>query len=847
VKIVVHQSLCGEKNKAWELLKTTMPDFGIAKSLAFKADLQEQTGDTYWVPAIRGFVEGDYFLIIKTFEDTSTEVRRGRKFSHVLIIHKDEIIKIDNLQPILSLLHGQIDKEASIELISIDVQPIEIIIEHKPSFQGRFNKLVHGYLNIKEYSNTIIWFGQEDFDLSVVELWKRLNIDERKNFRFGISFHNDSIGSENINLMAVPESIQSKFIKSGFFLIGKNDKHTPTELAEQILIGDKVARQRINNFQETIDSETLLRNDITFVAKGISTFEKLDTVSDIKKINTLSHIIAKYASSELQGEQYKSRILARIVDLIESNTFSEITVLRTFKCDSFKDSKQILSNALAEWINNNIFQSKEKTNDYISFFDRFSIVNPNWWDDAIEKELKSFLGEISTSKASIIYKWLLDDSSILVKINTFLDKSNESESSFLEKLPKNISDQLIEQINIFSIQNKWFRLYAQLLNKQFDFNNALTELLKVDQDENSFDAINILLKGKEPKLIIDFAVKGGETRILKKSGELLQGFPKLLNAINVLNVNWQTIWLEAIHNGIAIETGLKEPIKIINELFDGIIAENPTSEELLLKISESEYGNIISYPNRNLLWKKLPSSARVNFLKKTSSILLEGLSENSTTKIPDDYILTEYISQTGISDFLYFNRNNIKSIIPIFEKFSQLSDYNLADYLNNYSGQINAVEATQLGKVINNRNFHNSASIIHNKADKYNNWKFALSECHFILGFFQKAAISISGILSSVNIPTDQWWQSAEDIIVELYPNATSIVTIWKKAGGKESELIMSNTAANAWNDALHKLRRNRFKEIRMNDLLKEMKKQYDQNTKFKIIYDLRKNYIKTK
>ena len=221
MKIVVHQSLCGEKNKAWELLKTTMQDFGIAKSLAFKADLQEQTGGIHWIPAIRGFVEGDYFLIIKTFEDTSTEVRRGRKFSHVLIIHKGEIIKIDNLQPILNLLHGKIDKETSIELISIDVKLIETIIEHKPSFQGRFNKLAHGYLNIKEYSNTIIWFGQEDFDLSVVELWKRLNIDERKNFRFGISFHNDGIGSENVNLIAVPESIQSKFIKSGFFFAEK--------------------------------------------------------------------------------------------------------------------------------------------------------------------------------------------------------------------------------------------------------------------------------------------------------------------------------------------------------------------------------------------------------------------------------------------------------------------------------------------------------------------------------------------------------------------------------------------------------------------------------------------------
>lgn len=847
MKILIHQSICGENNKAWDLIKTSMTDIGIAKSIAFKTDLQEQTGGLNWVPAIRGFVEGDYYLLMKTFEDTSVEVRRGRKFSHVLIILKEELIKINNLEPILNLLHKKIDKEAAIESISIDIGSKESIINFQQPFEGRFNKLIHGFLNVKEYFNTIIWFGQESFDIAVVELWKRLTAVERQNLNFGISFNNDVTRSESINLITVPESIQSRFLKSEFFLIGKNDKHIPTELSEQILIGDQKARQRIDNFKKAVESKSLSRNDVNFVSKGINTFENLDTVCDIKKLNTLSHIIAQYSQSESQGVQIKSHLINRIAYLIKSEMFSEIVVLRSFKCESFKDSKNIISKALIEWIQNKIFETNEKSNEYKIFFDNLSInKNPNWWDKILEKELKLYLGKINLTKASVVYKWLIEDSTILIKISAFLDKSKESESSFLDELTKKTGIQIINQFKVFSVQNKWYRLYAQILNDQFEFNKALTELLKIDQDENNFDAISIILNGKNPKLIVDFAVENGGNRILIKAGELICKTPKLLNAINAINVNWQTIWLESIKNGNAIETGLKEPNKVIYKLFDTLISENQISEELLVKISESEFANIISYPNRNILWNKLQLNTRVNFLKKTSSVLLEQLSKNSTTKIPDDNILSEYISQTGMSDFLYFNRNNIISVIPLFEKFIQLSDHNLRDYLNNYSGQINAIEATQLGTIIYKRNFYNSANIINNKATKNNNWKFALEKCHYLLSFFSKATLKFTGVLSIVNIPTSEWWDSTEELIVELYSNGTSLTTVWKKAGGKESELLAKGTSSEIWSDALYKLRKNYFKEITMKDLLQEIKKQYGNNQKFKIIYDLRKNFIKT-
>lgn len=842
--VIIHQSICGEVNKAWGLIKTTLPDVSIAKSIAFRTDLQDQTSGVNWNPAIRGFSEGDYFLIMKTFEDTAPDVRRGRKYSHVLMIPKEEIVGIDNIEQIISLLPQDINKNTLLEPISIEITSSRTIVI-PDTIRGKFNKLIHGYININSYENTLIWIGQEGFDIVVIELWKRLTDVERQNFHFGIAFNNDQKRTNYISLIAVPESVQSKFVKSDFFIIRKNDNHEPTELIEQLLIGDVSVQQRINNFEKTIESNPLSREDIALIAKGIETFEQVDIVKNLKNLNTLSHIIAQYAPSEKQGTDFKQRLLSKIIQLAESANFSDLNVLRNFKTESFKNSKKTLSTALVGWINKNIFSIENKSVGYISFFEQVKKSNPNWWDKVITQELEFYLGVSQASKIATVYNWLMESSSILSIIKSFIDKSKNAESHFIENLPKKITKELIEELQQFSISNNWLRLYAHLLNRKFKLGTALTELFKIDQDENYFEAIGAIILGKDDNSIIDYAVDTGESRMIKIAGKTCHNNPKYLKRMNVLNDNWQLIWAEAIENGSQVGTGLKEPEKEIHKLFDHLIDDNVVSEKLIDKISRSEYGNLLEYPNRVVIWGKLTLSTKDNFLIKTSTALLEHLNKNSTIEIPNDTVLSDYIGRKGIFDFLYYNRNNIKPVIPLFENFIQLSDNNLRDYLNNYSGQIDAIDATQLGKFIATRHFTNSSYVINLKASKSNNWKYALTECHHLMDFITKGLLSLSGILSTVKISADQWWQSTEELIVELYPNGISLTTIWKKVG-KESDLQVKGTSSEIWSDVFYKLHRGHFKETTMNNLLKEIKKQYGENQKFKIIYDLRKNFIKT-
>lgn len=844
MKVIIHQSICGEVNKAWGLIKTSLPDVSIAKSIAFRTDLQDQTSGINWEPAIRGFSEGNFFLIMKTFEDTSADVRRGRKFSHVLMIPKKEIVGIDSIEQIISLLPQEINKNTLLEPISIEIISSNTV-GIPDTIQGKFNKLIHGYIKKNRYKNTLIWIGQEGFDIVVIELWKRLTVIERQNFQFGIAFNNDQKGTNYVSLIAVPESVQSKFVKSDFFIIGKNDNHKPTELIEQLLIGDAAVQKRINNFEKTIESKSLSREDIGLISKGIETFEQIDGIKDLKKLNTLSHIVAQYAPTDQQGIVFKQRLLSKIIQLAESVSFSDLNVLRNFKTESFKNSKKTLSTALVSWMKKYIFSIENKSVGHTSFFEQVKKSNLNWWDKVITQELESYLGTLQASKIVTVYTWLIESPSILSLIKSFIDKSKNAESYFIEKLPKKISKELIEELQEFSINNNWIRLYAHLLDMQFELGTALTELFKIDRDENYFDAIDIIIAGKDDQSVIDYTIDTDQTRMIKIAGKICYHAPKQLKRMDISNANWQQIWAESIENGSSVNAGLKEPEKEIYKLFDHLIDGNVVSEKLIDKISRSEYGNLLTYPNRTNLWEKLPVSIKDKFLVKTATALLEQLSKNSTIEIPNETVLLDHISRKGIFDFLYYNRNNIKSVIPVFERFPQLNDNNLRDYLSNFSGQISALDAAQLGKLITRKDFTNSAYEINSKSSKNNNWKYALAECHHLLNFLTRGALVFSGILSSVSIPANEWWQSTEELVTELYPNGTSLTTIWKKAEGKESELLAKGTSSEIWSDVFYKLRKGHFKESTMNDLLKEIKKQYGDNQKFKIIYDLRKSFIK--
>jgi hypothetical protein len=847
VEIKLDQSLCGEnEKKAYGLLRTTIANTEEAKVLANKSDLPDHTLGIKFSPALRGFSEGEYFLIMRTFKDMSPEVRPNRVFTHMLTASAKDICNFPDLWSICDLLQVEPSKTERISPVTAKTIPVNSHIDE--ASKGRFHKLINGFINRGDFLNTIVWVGQDGFVEAICELWARLSTSERAELNFGIYFGTENISDNKTNIICVPESLQSKFIKKGYYIVGINDQHQPVELSELILAGDPAAIQRIKSFSNALGISHFKRNQVDAIVTGIKTFETIDEVNDLKKINTLSHIVATYAPDPKAGAKLKEKIIEKLTELIDQNTSTDFIVLKHFKVESFSQSKQKLSGAIIRWLGNVFFKPiTRKATNLTPIFDLLSD-SSNWLSDILRKELKSYLSHLTRDKVKILYQWLASFPGTLESCKNYIDKGEDSEDLFIQLLPKGMGAGLLKVMKQFAANTGWFRLHAHLfIVSGISLEKALQAHLLIDRNFNDDRAVEILARKFSQQAIIDFTITNPDVRLISFCGKICAAKPLLFTKIDVTEYTWQLVWLAAIASGKALKDSSKSLQAVVFRVFDLLIEKKKVVPELIDKIAESPFADVREYTNINKLWPVLTPGNREKMLNATSSKLLGELAKNPTTNVPNDLTLSDFIFKDGISDFLYYNRDNIGSTLPIFSKYPHLKEEVLCHYLDNYAGDISQKDATALGKMILQRRFLNASSIVFKKTRKHNNWRFALAECHSQLGIMAKAVIYIGGLIKKVKIPSDEWWDAVNDVVINLYPNPTSMTTIWKKSGGKEYDLKSNGSTRDIWLDALHRLRHRAIKHITMNDLLKEIKKDYNHHDDFRTLYEIRDQFIKVK
>lgn len=840
MEITIHQIICGEDDKGgYGLLKSTLSDLKLAKKIAFNTDIQEQTGNYQWDSAIRGFVVDDYFLIMKTFPDRSADVRPGRVFSHVLLILKTDLNNIQNLTTILELLPDKIDKEIIIEPIPYKEEN-DNVTDLSSTYQGRFNKVIHGYVNAHDCSKTIIWVGVENFDIALSLLWKVLPVEEKEALNFGLNFNADAIPKGKLNFINIPENIESKFLNKGFCLVRKNENYVLKEIFEQLIAGDPKANERISNFKAIIETADLSRDAVNNIGKVLNTFENIDSTSDLKKLNTLSHVVAEYSPLKENGVSFKENLLDKICNSILTCDVSELHLIKTFKTNSFNGSERKLTHSVNKWLENHLFCEKEtRTKNYSLLFEKLNGINSNWWTENIKHKVDVFLSSIDIDKVSIVMNWLNQDISILDIIEPVIDISSESENSFTIHLRKSFNKSNFQNLVSFALRRKWLRFHARLMIFEYSFEQALSNQLLVDDNEEYFDGINEMITNISPIAVINFTINNGDNRLIKICGKYCHADSALLANIEISNVNWQAIWLHSILLENEIFDGITEPQEKVYLLLSILLNGESYNIDLLEKISNTQYGNILYYPKRESIWKLLPNNIRTNFLKKTSTTLLKKISTDTTTVIPDDKELSDFIISNGISDFLYFNRNNFKVTLPIFITFKQLPEYILKDYASNFLGNIDVVDATQLGKLVLQRNYKNVAHVIYQKSYSNNQFRISLKECYELLDLVDRFWAWSKGLVLNVTISKEEWWNAFAELCHRLYPNGPKENKIWERAEGDESDLILQSTGKETWNAILKKLRFGGCDEVTPKKLIKKMLDDYKKNEELKTLKDL--------
>jgi hypothetical protein len=843
VEIIVHQLLCGEnEKKAWDLLKSTMPKDSIARNIAFKADLQDQTPTgLIWQPILRGFVYNEYFLLIKTYPDNSKEVRHGRVFSHVLVVDKEEIKGIENINILLTYFSPILDKSISIQSFKVEpsvIKPFQIELSLAP----RFNKLIHGYTELHNYKNTIVWVGQEDYEDAVCGLWQLLSEKDKEVVSFGINFNSSQINEDKTNFITIPESLESKFLYNGYFVIRKNDTYSLSNFYERYLSGNSDAVKQVAFFKATVEAENLNRSAIENISKVWTTFQDLDTTTDIKRVNTLSHIVAAYSPNEDKGKAFKSSLLNKLVSLLPHADVQEIQLFKTFKIKSFAGSEAVLAVVIEDWLKANLFSLEVNTKlDFTSLINSVYASNStkNWWSALIKKNIEKFLCNANHNSISIFLIWIKRSFDIFNYLNSAIEKSKKAEDLMISLFPSDFGTNSFKWLKSFAVEREWLKFHAKVICLEYPFKKAIKEQLKIDFNPNYFAGLDLITKGKAESEIVDASLENDDSRLIQISSKLCISNPSLLEGIDIQNINCQRIWLEVIKSNKSLIFGIKDVQQVINSLLDLLISENLVDEGLLEQISNTNFGNVLNYTQKSLLWPKLPNRLRDSFLNKTSAALLEELSINPDFDIPSDKTLLDYlINSNAVTNFLYYNRNNIKSIIPLFKAVSQLPENLLRDYINNYNGKIDVIDSTQLGRIVYQRKFITVANAIYNKSYVDSNFKYALMECSVFLDFFTNAKAFLSGTVLNKNITSEQWLDAFKEIAYKLYPTPMHN-KIWVQAGGEEYDLMTGVTGKEMWISAINRLAKGGYHEITIKSLVKQMLKENPKNEKLQVLKDL--------
>lgn len=843
VKVEIHQALCGEnendRSSGFSLLKTTLEDKTLAKKILPKTNLADlPSSGINWIPALRGFLVDQHFLIIKTYPDNSPKVRTGRLFSHVLIINKDDIGRVDDISTLLVYFNEQINKDSVI-------CPIEYESSNyfQSNYTSREKKVAQGIVSDKR---NIIWLGQSGFEDMVGKIWRGLDIDTRCKLNFGIQFNPTQVSIDKFNILATPENIAIQWRnRTDFYLIESQEPDTILSLAAKSILGDDGAKTQLKDFGNKIEAPSPSIEHLETWEWCIKATESLEKGQENKfaDVIQLLMLICTYSKDKNKGYVFKQKVLGVLINLLKSTSdISEILYLRDVDFDAIKNADSILQQTLTEWYNKYLFDEKfNKKNPCISIADKLSDAKHTsiWWRESIKEGLGNKINYWEKDYAKICWLWFDKNSHTFNILSPFFPVYNKQiEQDLIDAFPRNVAADLLLDIASFAAKKKWYKLHAVAICEQHKaVHIVLNQQLAVDKDENSTDGFEYIASYFNPLDFIGETVHLNDERLWVISGRMLSK-TNFIERLNISYYGWHKIICNALLQNTPIEDLFQYPEFFTYNTLDTLLQGNEVPEEVWSLITKNQLTDIYYYEQRKKAWNILPLNVKRGFLQATAStyMKLDDDSPNIET------VLQDYLSQpTFLQEYFNQNKRNLPSILHLFDKVSITNQTLLANFIYEYNEQLPKLDAISLGKLVNQKKWEKCAENIYEKSKWNTSYRVALQECQSLLAFLSRLNISLSGWFTGIVITKDEWWDALCEIACDLFPKGPNDGNLWEKADGKASELHHNTTGEDAWRKAFAKLRKGGCKDITISKLLKAMKDRYDFNQELDRLIELYK------
>ncbi|TYA74932.1 GAP1-N1 domain-containing protein [Seonamhaeicola marinus] len=791
----MHQIICGDDKGSFSLLSSSYTDSTIPLRLASSSDLIDRPPDgVLESPVIRGFWKENYFMLIKTFPDTNEGIRKGRVFSHAIILEEKDLLEIKDITKLLAFHVDSIDKSFKPQVIHYKNKPKDklTIAEDK-----RISFAINGLVNHHENQNTVVWIGEDNYMNWVSQIWNTIPIDVKKSLKIGVVFDPNKIDRNLLNLVYTPDSIKSNWTNTEFKIVDLNSSGNLKKQTAYYLAGNQDKCQSLLRLLTDFSITPKDIDDILQFEKLIGTYEGIDTTSSLKQLIIFADLVSKYTRNTQSSLPFKNKLLNAVIGKIDDASIAEISMLTNPNWSGFKNAEKKISDSLNTCLEKILFDENNNKDTPLLINKAFKETKHTWWSIPIKKQISSSLKSWKKAFAKPFWDWVINEPDMMDELGLLLPSNAEKDLvTSLPKLKKTTEKKVLE----FAYNSKWIVLHGVLVVKNHSINEALSKQLNIDNNPIDFDALRAMASNSTAEKFVIESINFEDDRLLTISAEICSKKPKILATNIVLDDSrWLQLWSECIDQGNEIWDGFSNPTKTLHKILNIVIEEEVFDNDLLLKISTSTNNDLTGYPRRNEIWSILRGQTKSNFLTRTALSCLALLSNGKISFDELEPPLKEEIQKDQI--ILQFLRaSSIEVSLKTLRMLPHVDKKPVTSFIDN--NRFNQLEAITLGEIVKLHHWKPIASYIYNNIAWRHDLKLTLQQCAELLSSFQRLGLTLSGILTN-SISNDEWWEIFTNQAIKLYPKGADQNGIWSNAGGHDSDLPQKTTGKEVWNHAI--------------------------------------------
>lgn len=724
--MLIHQAFFGNKNGSHNLLYATIEDSTLIGKLKSMTDKPASIDIEY--AYLSAYKVLSYYVFCKTVADT-TASRTGMVFSHCLIINLSDISYLNNLVSLFDLFASGLITDFDV------IQPTELDTTINPNVikPTIYETLIHHLIQNRK---TIIYLGYDDFEQSIIYLWRYLPTALRENFSFTISGSPNEIKDENYTIVHTPVAFERKW--SDYAII-KNAENIDNQTPIHLFLSENNTTDALAFNQFIIDNEIEFNRFATLatVNSCYRRIKELESQSDFKKLRVLISEINKMLPNVKKGNSLKVRILDAFLKSFTIATCNDILTIRNLELTTFPDGKVQIENATKQWAIENIKpDTRQSIIEIIKLLKITFADTKNWCNIIINNEIKNICATLSDVKTVFVWKVWLEDKQLIDVFNGFIPTNTEQ--YFQNTLPDEKPKEWYNAIAEFALSKKWASLYALTNIKQYSIGQCIKLQIENDNSSSLYNNLLLISNKTNTKSFVLASVSIDNPTLHKVSGKLCSEDIGILSNLDIQNIHWQTILYEFYQ----ITKDLKKNVEDMNSILYNLLRLElkgiKTKQELLM-VTTSSIDNIFDFEDRKTVWgSSLP--VKKELLNKTSLYVFENW-KNIDWNCLEAELLENCKSKDFFNAYIIASRFEISYKMQFLEKLNILSQDATIQIIGNHN-KVNPFEVKYISNKIRTNQWQRVINHLYHNSYSINNINAVLYECRSMLSFWQEIFLS---------------------------------------------------------------------------------------------------------